>query len=73
MNANAIAFLTSRAKATPGEETTQLVIGFSAAGIVNHGGLMPLSLVMQGEEALEFLGKLENLGVDVESLRSKIS
>lgn len=76
MNTNAIAFLTSRIKATPGspdDDVTQLVIGFSAAGIVSQGGLMPLSLVMQGEEALEFLGQLERLGVEVDFLRNKIS
>ncbi|MEQ1841534.1 MAG: hypothetical protein ABL994_14090 [Verrucomicrobiales bacterium] len=76
VNTNAIAFLTSRTKAnpgTPGEDVTQLVIGFSAAGIVSQGGLMPLTLVMQGDEALEFLGQLERLGIEVDSLRNKIS
>ena len=73
---NAIAFLTSRTKGTPGApggETTQLVIGFSAAGIVSQGGLMPLSLVMQGEEALEFLEQLELRGVEVEYLHRKLA
>jgi hypothetical protein len=76
VNVNAIAFLTSRRKGAPGVrdgDVTQLVIGFSAAGMVNQGALMPLSLVMQGEEALEFLARLEELGVSVESLRNKVS
>ena len=77
VNVNAIAFLTSRTKGTPGTpgrgEATQLVIGFSAAGIVSQGGLMPLSLVMQGEEALEFLEQLELRGVEVDALRLKLS
>lgn len=77
MNVNAIAFLTSRTKGTPGasggDDITQLVIGFAAAGVIDQGGLMPLSLVMQGREAKEFLAQLEERGVNVEHLRRKIS
>lgn len=77
VNVNAIAFLTSRTKEAPGGlgkgDITQLVIGFSAAGVISDGGLMPLSLVMQGDEAREFLGHLDQRGIDVKPLLHKIS
>lgn len=76
VNVNAIAFLTSRTRESTaaGEVgTAQLVIGFSAAGAVGQGGLLPLSLVLSGREALEFLAQLEARGVQVEHLRRKIS
>ncbi len=80
MNVNAIAFLTSRSKekqgspGNPGKgDITQLVIGFSAAGVIGEGGLMPLSLVMQGDEAKEFLEELGARGVNVSALVRKIS
>jgi hypothetical protein len=76
VNVNAIAFLTSRTReATAAGEggSAQLVVGFSAAGTVGQSGLLPLSLVMSGREALEFLDQLEARGVVVEHLRRKIS
>ncbi len=75
INVDSIAFLTSRTPAPKEDQETasQLIIGFSAATSVGSGNMMPLSLVMEGEEANEFLDQLGNRGVDVESLRAKIS
>lgn len=78
ININAIAFLTSRVKQASseagGEALKQLVIGFSAAATIGQGSsMMPLSLVMQGEEAENFLEQLESRGVSVESLRAKLA
>lgn len=77
VNVNAIAFVTTRnPPAKEGEEPApliQLVIGFAAATSHENGRLMPLSLVMQGEEALEFLDQLAARGVIVHHLREKVS
>jgi len=74
VNVDAIAFLTSRTPATESQESagTQLIVGFSAASAVAQGGMMPLSLVMQGREAIEFLDQLATRGVLVDHLRAKL-
>ena len=68
------AFLTSRTPASrEGEEvSSQLIIGFSAATSVGSGNMMPLSLVMEGAEASEFLDQLAERGVAVDSLKAKL-
>lgn len=74
INMNAIAFLTTRTKPAGKSSVVQLVIGFSAAASVGDGGsLMPLSIVMEGEEAVEFLAQLGKRGIDVAALQKKIS
>jgi hypothetical protein len=75
INVDSIAFLTSRTPAPrEGEEVaSQLIVGFSAATSVGSGSMMPLSLVMEGEEAYEFLDQLGTRGVVVDALRAKIS
>ncbi|MEX2579847.1 MAG: hypothetical protein WD342_12385 [Verrucomicrobiales bacterium] len=77
VNVNAIAFVTTRnPPAREGEEPApaiQLVIGFAAATSFEDGRARPLSLVMQGGEALEFLDQLAARGVVVHHLREKVS
>lgn len=76
MNVDSIAFLTSRTPAAKEGESarSQLLIGFSAATAVGGAGsMMPLSLVMEGEEASEFLDQLGSRGVVVDHLRSKLA
>ncbi|MAS96817.1 MAG: hypothetical protein CMO55_26805 [Verrucomicrobiales bacterium] len=73
VNVNAIAFLTTRTKTVGKETVTQLLIGFSAATAVGEGGLMPLSLLMEGSEATLFLNQLGQRGVDVAALQKKLS
>lgn len=72
VNAEAIAFLTSRIPADKGKGAPQLIVGFSAATSTNSGSLMPLSLVMEGAEAKDFLAQLSARGVDVASLKKKL-
>lgn len=78
VNVDAIAFITTRvpppsegaAKATkPG---AQLVIGFSAATSTSGGSLMPLSLVIEGDEAKDFLQKLKKRGIEIKALLAKL-
>lgn len=75
VNINAIAFITTRHRKATGEGRTdavQLVVGFSSAASVGEGRLMPLSLVMEGAEALEFLDELAGHGVTIHHLREKL-
>lgn len=74
VNVDSIAFLTSRTPASAeGEEIpTQLIIGFSAATTIKSGSMMPLSLVMEGDEAVEFLDQLASKGVAVDHLKAKL-
>lgn len=75
VNLNAIAFITTRQRQNPEKEKAdgiQLVIGFSSAASVGEGRLMPLSLVMEGAEALEFLDEVAGHGVVVRHLREKL-
>ena len=78
VNLNAIAFLTSRTRQAPegagegGEK--QIVIGFSAASTIAQGSsMMPLSLVLQGAEAGDFLDQLATKGIEVKHLRAKLA
>ena len=75
INVDSIAFLTSRTPAVQeGEESSsQLIVGFSAATSVGSGSMMPLSLVMEGAEAAEFLDQLATRGVVVDYLKAKVS
>ena len=74
VNVEAIAFLTSRTPSSQeGEDRpTQLIVGFSAATSVGSGGMMPLSLVLESAEAVEFLEQLSSRGVVIDHLRSKL-
>lgn len=72
VNAEAIAFLTSRIPVGKGKAAPQLIVGFSAATSTNSGSLMPLSLVMEGSEAKDFLAQLATRGVDVAALKKKL-
>lgn len=75
VNLNAIAFMTTRHRHTSEEgkaDVVQLVIGFSSSASVGEGRLMPLSLVMEGAEALEFLDEVAGHGVVVHHLREKL-
>lgn len=76
VNINAIAFMTTRhrhAADKAGVDAVQLVIGFSSSASIGEGRLMPLSLVMEGNEALEFLDELASHGVVIHHLRSKLA
>ena len=75
VNVEAIAFLTSRQSATGKDapERKQLVVGFSSAANGSQGGLVPLSLVLEGKEATHFLDQLAERGADVASLKKKIA
>ena len=59
VNVEAIAFLTTRTPAAKEGETpaAQLIVGFAAASPSASGSIMPLSLVMKSDEALEFCKK----------------
>lgn len=72
VNVEAIAFLTSRIPADRDKSIPQLVVGFSAAASASGGGLMPLSLVMEGAEAKDFLTQLTARGVVVDGLLKKL-
>lgn len=75
VNVESIAFLTSRIPKAPEGEAlpSQLIIGFSAATTTAGGSMMPLSLVVDGDEANDFLDQLEARGVEVKYLKSKLS
>lgn len=74
VNVDAIAFLTSRQPASEkgAKAKRQLIVGFSSAANGSQGGLVPLSLVLEGKEATDFLGQLSKRGADVASLKKKI-
>ena len=74
VNVETIAFLTSRVpSSTEGEERDpQLIIGFSAATSVGNGNMMPLSLVLESKEALDFLKQMKARGVLVDHLAKKL-
>lgn len=75
VNVDAIAFLTSRQPAAEGgkKQKRQLIVGFSSAASGSQGGLVPLSLVLESKEAVDFLDQLGSRGVDVAALRKKIA
>lgn len=75
MNVEAIAFLTSRVPTSRGgeERAKQLVVGFSAASSVSSGALLPLSLVLESDEAEDFLKQLKKRGVVVDHLKKKLA
>ena len=50
----------------------QLVVAFSAAA-ESKSGMIPLSLVIDGEEALDFLAQMEKSGVNVDVIREKVT
>ena len=73
VNVDAIAFLTSRQPAAEkAASKKQLIVGFSSSATGSEGGLIPLSLVLEAEEATDFLDQLGRRGVDVAALRKKI-
>ena len=56
VNVDAIAFLTSRQPAAEkAASKKQLIVGFSSSATGSEGGLIPLSLVLEAEEATDFL------------------
>ncbi len=88
INVSQIAFLTSRTNPNSlrrgstaegkssvyrvkGVFPVQLVVAFSAMA-EGKSGMLPLSIVLEGAEALDFLGQLEQRGIDVVALRKKI-
>ncbi|MDA7921635.1 hypothetical protein N9Z18_00090 [Verrucomicrobiales bacterium] len=78
INLNVIAFLTFRTRHNPegsGESgEKQIVVGFSAASTIAQGSsMMPLSLVLQGVEAEDFLDQLATKGIEVKHLRAKLA
>jgi hypothetical protein len=75
VNVESIAFLTSRTPKAPegGALPAQLIIGFSAATTTAGGSMMPLSLVVSGEEADDFLDQMGERGVGVKKLRARLS
>lgn len=75
VNVDTIAFLTSRTPPSTeeGEVYSQLIVGFSAATTLKSGSMMPLSLVMEGEEAADFLDQLAARGVVVDHLKAKVA
>ncbi len=50
----------------------QLVVAFAAAA-ESKNGMIPLSLVLEGDEAMDFLDQLAGHGVDVASIKAKVS
>lgn len=74
VNVESIAFLTSRIPKSPeGEKAPpQLIVGFSAATTTAGGSMMPLSLVIAGDEAIDFLNQLSARGVVIDQLKAKI-
>ncbi|MEM7601098.1 MAG: hypothetical protein AAF357_06740 [Verrucomicrobiota bacterium] len=73
VNVDAIAFLTSRQPAAKKKGAVkQLIVGFSSAASGAQGGLVPLSLVLEAAEAIDFLDQLAEKGVDVDALKQKL-
>lgn len=74
VNVESIAFLTSRVSTSPEGEgkAPQLIVGFSAATAVGGGNMMPLSLVLESKEALDFLKQLAARGVVTDHLLEKL-
>ena len=50
----------------------QLVVAFAAAA-ESKSGMIPLSLVLEGSEATDFLDQMQSRGVNVTSIREKVS
>lgn len=75
MNVDAVAFLTTRTPAPREGEArpVQLVVGFAAASPSTSGSIMPLSLVMESDEARDFLDQLGARGVVTDHLREKLA
>ncbi len=55
-----------------GVPTHQLIIGFSAAG-TDSNGMRPLSMMLEGDEAVDFLNQLGKLGLEIAKLLEKVT